>query len=296
MIKTIQVEVRNPRIYLDENLTYTRATTYGSGSTQSEMHVTLLRHRTGTGLRFPCIVWIGGGGWATADHNNHIPELVGFAEAGYVVASVQYRLAGEARFPAGLEDVKACIRFLRANAEEFCIDPERIGVWGESAGGHYAALVATTGDNKVFDKGVFLDQSSAVQAAVCWYPPVNFKSMAEQLAARAEAKGQPKDTTGKPDMVTLLLNGNPLLCEDKVAFANPLTYLTKNAPPTLIMHGTADNTVPIEQGELLHDALEAAGIPVTMYKIEGAPHASLEFYQPETKKIVLEFFDSILKK
>ncbi len=296
MIQDIQIDVVRQRLYLDDNVTYGRAITYGSGSTMRDMRTTILRHRTGTGIKYPAIVWVGGGGWVTQDFNAHLAELVGFAEGGYVVALIEYRLAGECKFPAQLIDIKAAIRYLRAHAEELNIDADRIGVLGESAGGHLAALIGTTGETREFDQGEHLDQSSAVQAACCWYTPVDFKLMTEQLMEKDGENGVVHKEPIPPSVISILLGGDPLKNPELVARANPLTYAGENTPPFCLMHGTKDPVVPIAQSEMLHNELEAKGVPVSLYRIQGAPHASIHFYQPKTKEIVLKFFDSVLKK
>ena len=227
MIQDIQIDVVRQRLYLDDNVTYGRAITYGSGSTMRDMRTTILRHRIGTGIKYPAIVWVGGGGWVTQDFNAHLAELVGFAEGGYVVALIEYRLAGECKFPAQLIDIKAAIRYLRAHAEELNIDADRIGVLGESAGAHLAALIGTTGETREFDQGEHLDQSSAVQAACCWYTPVDFKLMTEQLMAKDRENGVVHEEPIPPSVVSILLGGDPLKNPELVARANPLTYASE---------------------------------------------------------------------
>ncbi len=295
MIKDIKVDIIRQRLYLDDNVTYGRAVTYGSGSTMTDLKMTMLRYKKGSGT-YPAIVWLCGGGWVTQDFNAHVPELIAYAQAGYLVASVQYRLAGECRFPAQLNDIKAAIRYLRAHAKQLDIDPERIGVMGESAGGHLASLIGSTGETREFDEGDYLDQSSAVQAACCLYPPVNFQSMFEVLNARKKVENSPLTGLDPLSVEAIFLRGGPFNNPEMVKRTSPLTYLTENAPPYFIMHGTQDGTVPIAQGELLHNALEAKGVPVTMYRIQGAQHADIHFYQPKIKSLVIDFFDSVLKK
>lgn len=295
MIHDIQIDIVRQRLYLDDNVTYGRAGTYGSGSTMTDMKLTMLRHRAGSGT-YPLILWLCGGGWVSQDFNAHVPELFEYARAGYLIASVQYRLAGECRFPAQINDIKAAIRYLRAHAKQLDIDPERIGVMGESAGGHLAALIGTTGETREFDQGEYMDQSSAVQAVCCYYPPVNFQSMFEALNAHKKVENSIYSGLQPLTPEAVFLKGSPLNSPEMVKCTSPLTYLTENTPPFLILHGTKDSTVPISQGELLHDTLTAKGVPVTMYRIMGAQHADIHFYQPKTKEIIIDFFDSVLKK
>ena len=217
-----------------------------------------------------------------------IPELVPYAHHGYIIASIQYRVSGEALFPAQIEDVKTAIRFLRAHAEKYHIDAERIGIMGESAGGHLAALAGTTGNVKELDKGEWLEQSSKVQAVVDWYGPTDFlqlsqfsDSVIKNLAASPEA---------------LLIGGRAQDNKEKSEKANPISYITGETPPFLILHGDSDRIVPFSQSEILYEALKGIGADVALYNLEGAGHATKEFFQPEIENIIINFFDRHLKK
>ena len=143
----------------------------------------------------PLIIWVHGGGWQNGSKDGCPPLRDGYTERGYAVASINYRLSGHAVFPAQIEDCKAAIRWLRAHAKEYNLDPQRFGVWGSSAGGHLVALIGTSGDVKEFDVGANLDQSSRVQAVCDYYGPTDFtvfvttpgyESHATRLIARGE--------------------------------------------------------------------------------------------------------------
>jgi acetyl esterase/lipase len=168
-------------------------------------------------------------------------------------------------------------------------------VLGESAGGHLAAFVGMTGKSDAFDEGDYTGTSSAVQAACCLYPPIDLKLMAEQIIERDRAENTVAQGQAYISPEAIMLGNDPLISPELVKKANPLTYLDNSAPPFAIFHGTKDRTVPIAQGEMLHDALVKNGTPVTMYRLKGATHASIEFFQPELKALVLGFFDSVLK-
>ncbi len=231
----------------------------------------------------PLIVWVHGGGWLAGSKDGGGPAL-SLVTRGYAVASINYRLSQHATFPAQIEDCKAAIRWLRANAKTYKLDPDHIGVWGASAGGHLVALLGTTGDVKELDgKAGNLDQSSKVQAVVDWFGPTDLTKM-----------GGSHD---RPDSPEAKLIGGPVQDnKDKSARANPINYVSKDAAPFLILHGDKDNTVPYGQSEMLVEALKKAGVEVTLKKIEGAGHGGPAFNTPENHKTIEEFFDRHLKK
>lgn len=231
---------------------------------------------------YPCIVWICGGGWQTMDRSAHLAYLSELARSGFVVASVEYRTTNEAVYPAQLTDVKAAIRYLRAHSKRYHIDTERFGVMGESAGGYLAAMAALV-DDPAYDVGEYTEYSSKVQAACPWYPPTDVSCIPYESAADAAAS-----------LESLLLGKNVMLHREEAAKICPVTYVTKDAPPFMIIHGTMDGTVPFVQGELLHDKLEEAGCDVKLIAIEGADHADIQFFQEETwRRIIGFFFDKL---
>ena len=214
----------------------------------------------------------------------HLAYLTELARCGFVVASVQYRTSNEAKFPAQLMDVKAAIRYLRAHAARYHLDPERMGVMGESAGGHLTAMAALTGKEKAFDQGDYPEYSSEVQAACPWYVPTDVTKMPVDI---------PRDMQAAPE--SLLIGMNAALHMEEALKACPVSYVTEDAPPFLILHGMNDHTVPFQQGEILHDALEAKGNDVTLLAIEEADHADRQFFQRQMWKIIEDFFAEKLK-
>jgi acetyl esterase/lipase len=216
----------------------------------------------------PLLVWIHGGAFLFGSKEGFPAEPVPlhFLLEGYAVASINYRLSSEAVFPAQLEDCKAAVRWLRAHAEEFGIDPDRIGVWGASAGGTLAALLGTTSEIRDFEVGENLGYSSRVQAVCDFFGPTDFLLM----DAHRLPDGQIHDAPDSPEskLVGGPIQDNP----DKVKRVNPVTYVDKNAPPFLIVHGTLDRLVPFHQSQLLAAALEAAGVSVTLHSVEGGGH------------------------
>ena len=228
----------------------------------------------------PLIVWIHGGGWEAGSKDR--PPALPLVADGYALASINYRLSQHAVFPAQIEDCKAAIRWLRANSKKYNYDPNRIGVFGASAGGHLVALLGTTADVKDFDNcGGNADQSSGVQCCVDWFGPTDFMHIGNEL--------------DKPDSpVSKLLGGPVKEHKDLAAKASPVTYVNKNAAPFLIMHGDKDPLVPIHQSEELEAALKKAGVEVTFQAIAGAGHGfgakTIELAVP-----IREFFDKHLK-
>jgi len=183
---------------------------------------------------------------------------------GYAIASVSYRLSQQAIFPAQIEDCKAAIRWLRAHAEQYKLDPKRFGAWGASAGGHLVALLGTAGDMQEWDNGEYQDYSSQVQAICDWFGPTDFLRMNDVPGTMDH------DAPDSPE--SQLIGGAIQENEDKVAYANPITYITSDDPPFLIMHGKEDRTVIPQQSELLHQALQAADVESTLLIIKGTGH------------------------
>jgi acetyl esterase/lipase len=241
------------------------------------------------GLR-PLIVWVHGGGWRSGSKEN--PRLaLAMVSRGYAVASINYRLSHEATFPAQMQDVKAAIRWLRANASVYGLDPNRIGAWGSSAGGHLVALLGTSGGVALFDQGGGnYDQSSRVQAVVDFYGPIDFLQMDPMLGPGSRWHSAP----GSPE--SLLLGAPVLENPDKAAAASPLSYITPDDPPFLIVHGKQDRTVPYQQSVLFRDALRRAGVEATLILLPEAQHGGAAFNGPELLDQVADFFDRHLRQ
>lgn len=190
-------------------------------------------------------------------------------------------------FPAQIEDCKAAVRWLRANAEKYKIDPNRFAAWGESAGGHLVALLGTTGDEKEFDVGEHLKVSSRIQAVVDCFGPTDFLQMDEHRIQGGMVHSTPDSPEAK------LIGGPIAENKEKVARANPITYITKDDPPFLIIHGDADPLVPHHQSELLEAALKKASVPVSFYTVKGGGHGG--FQDLNVPRITKEFLDKYLK-
>ena len=234
------------------------------------------------GRDLPLIVWVHGGAFR-AGSKDRCPA-VPYLREGYAVASINYRLSQHAIFPAQIEDCKAAIRWLRANAAKHGIDPQRIGVWGSSAGGHLVAMLGTAGDVKEFEIGENLHVSSRVQAVCDWFGPTDF--------TRMNKAGSSMDHDAPDSPESQLIGGPVQQHKEKAARANPITFVSQNDPPFLIMHGDQDPLVPMNQSELLYGALKKAGVDVSFHVVKGAGHG---FGGPEINKRVRDFFGKHLK-
>lgn len=209
----------------------------------------------------------------------------------YVVASIQYRFSSQAKWPAQAYDVKAAIRFLRANAARYNLDPEHVGVGGDSAGGHLAAFVGTSGDAKEMEgdlgnPGI----STRVQAVVDWFGPTDLTLLGKQAKPGGFIQ---HDAADSPE--SLLVGGPIQEKKDIAATANPITYIHGDEPPFLIMHGDNDMLVPWGQSDILAKALIDAGNDVTMKTLHGAGHEDPEFHMRESHWLVLPFLELHLK-
>jgi acetyl esterase/lipase len=225
----------------------------------------------------PLVLYIHGGGWMGGHTRNSgaladFPKvLAALAAEGFTVASLEYRLSGEARFPAQLQDSNAALRFLRAHAGDYKIDPARVGLWGGSAGGHLAALTGVTCRNADLDPAAGKD--ACVQAVVTWYGVYDFKGM-----------------TGKPtgdDAGKQLLGCTGPCSDDKLAMVSPSTYIDAKDPPFLLIHGDQDKTVPVEQSHIGEALLRKAGVPVETIYIAGVDHSFIGATPAATREATL---------
>lgn len=216
----------------------------------------------------PMVLWLHGGGWFTGDRTL-APDLAQHVAAtGCAVASIEYRLSGQALFPAQLHDIRAAIRFLRVHAGQFGVDPGAVGIWGSSAGGHLAALAGLTGH---LDRlpGEEDEGGASVQAVAESYGPADLTAGAD--AAETPLPGA--EGAGTPE--ARLIGGVPAQYPDRARQASPLHWVTAAAPPFQISHGTGDVLVSSHQSERLHEALIAAGAASELYLVEGYKHGFL---------------------
>ena len=235
----------------------------------------------------PLIVYVHGGGWrAGSKQDVPIGKLL---DKGFAIASVDYRLSPQAAFPAQVHDIKAAIRFLRANAGVFHINTSKIAIIGSSAGGHLAALVGVTNGNKELEGkvGEHLDQSSDVQVIVSYYGASNLETILSQST--------PKGLEYRIPALKLLLGDSLDKKPELAKLASPVAHLDKKDPPLLLIHGDADPQMPPQQSQELAKAYEALGLPVTLIVIPGSKHGGKEFYDDERTAVVAKFLDKVLR-
>jgi acetyl esterase/lipase len=240
-------------------------------------------------IPMPTVVFVHGGGWEIGEKDTPdeiAPEMI---RRGYVVASINYRLAPQSRWPAQIEDVKCAIRYLRAEAGTYHLDAERIGVWGSSAGGHLAALLGLTDSRAGFDgQGGYPDQSSRVQAVVDLYGPADLPALTKTGSDRMVETMQRVFGAGGKMPVELLQQ------------ASPVAYVSSAAPPFLILQGDKDTMVPASQSEELYRRLRAAGVPATLVLVRNGDHGFVPAGGPvspsqaERTRLIADFFDRYL--
>jgi acetyl esterase/lipase len=240
---------------------------------------------------WPLVIYVHGGGWETSDKGEATGffKLTGMQDQGFLLASIDYRLAPKYKFPRQIQDVKCAVRYFRAHAAEYNLDPNKIGLWGGSAGGHLVALAGTSDSSAGWDVGEYLDQSSRVQAVVDMFGPTDLTRGSAKAGIQAQLQ---KDVFGSTS------DSDPIL-----AAASPVTYVTADDPPFLILQGDADMLVPLEQSQILYDKLHAAGVPSELIVVRFAGHGFQQVGNKEIRpslvklgKEVVMFFTQYLKQ
>ena len=233
----------------------------------------------------PAIIYIHGGGWVGGSYKS--APIVHLAQTGYFAASIEYRLDNVAKWPAQIEDCKLGVRWLRANAARYHVDPNRIGAWGDSAGGHLVACLGTMADVKEYEgDGGFPGTSSAVQAVIDYYGPTDFTHPA------------PGIYTPKAIELTLGLFGVPFAQNTALwKSGSPLFYVKAGDPPMLLVHGDSDDLVPLAQSTVFDAALTRAGVPHQFLIVKNAGHgfAVVDPSHPEVYQTVDAFLAKYLK-
>jgi acetyl esterase/lipase len=243
----------------------------------------IVRPRTATNEKRPAVVLIHGGGFRRGTRESYLPVAARLAERGYVAATISYRLAPRHQFPAAVEDVKAAVRFLRANAQRFDIDPERIGAMGGSAGGHLALFLGLTGGVAALEgSGPNLEQSSRVSCVVNYYGPTDFTQSYAKSVDAAE-------------VLPLFLGGDLAHARAAHQRSSPLNWVTPDAAPTLSIHGTSDAYVAYEHSVWLTERLLAAGVPAELETISGAGHGFKGADADRAEQRAFAFLDKYLK-
>jgi acetyl esterase/lipase len=259
--------------YMEEGIVYAKIG-------DRELHLNLYRPSKGEGP-FPAVVFVHGGGWRAGHRGHFSRQAMYLSSRGYVCACIEYRLSGEARFPAQIEDVKCAIRWMRSEgSKHFGADPGRIAVSGGSAGGHLALLAGTSGGAAELEgAGGWQDQSSAVQCVVAFNPAVAFP---DGMAS---------------DAVSAFLGGTRAEVPEQYRLATPATWLDEHDPPMLLLHGNADKTVPYSLSAEFVAKLKALGIQSELYTAEGKGHSWFSFppdFVPTTRALEA-FLEKYLK-
>lgn len=231
----------------------------GDGQERHRLDLYLPDHAAGKPL--PVLLWVHGGGWTNGDKANNVSPLPLLAK-GYAVVSANYRFSQQAIFPAQIHDCKAAVRWVRAHAADYNLDPDHIAAWGASSGGHLVALLGLTAGNEDLEGSVGpnVKSSSAVQCVVDECGPTDFL------------------TCGPWDTRTALLGGDAHAVPDQARRASPINYVSKDAPPFIILHGDSDPRVPIQQSQSLHDALQHAGVESTFLILPNTKHGGPAFH------------------
>jgi acetyl esterase/lipase len=271
---------------------------YASKSSAEKLDIYLPNSGTGP---FPVIVAIHGGAFKSGDKvSGETAPMLAALERGYAVVAVNYRLSGEAQFPAQINDIKTAIRFVKANASKYNLNENKIATWGGSAGGSLSALAGTSGGDKTLE-GAELgnsDKSSNVQAVVDWFGPIYFSTMDAEFAKLGvtPAMGTTSSATS-PESSYLGKTVGSAEAEDLVKKASPQTYISADDPAFFIQHGTVDKNIPITQSENFASKLKSVigENKVTFEKIEGASHGGTQFETTENINKVLNFLDKYLK-
>lgn len=264
----------------------------------SEMRLASGRDDEANTGKLPVLVWFNGAGWHKADKMIMAPELTFLADAGYAVAIIQYRGSEEACWPAQLIDCKTAVRFLRANAEKYNLDPERIGVLGRSAGGHLAAWMACNTDG--YDSDEWAGYSSHVSCAVDMFGPVDFPAWTQnylELFKDPNYRWHKLSQThnGVLNGVTDDMTAEQILELDRAA--SPIYQINEKMAPITILHGDEDPVVPTAISETFYQMLVDAGLEhqTELYIVKHGGHGTREFFQDSTKGIITAALDRYLK-
>jgi acetyl esterase/lipase len=247
---------------------------------------------------FPVLVWIHGGGWVQGDKATFKaqPMLEALLSRGYAVVSINYRLSGEAKFPAQIYDVKAAIRWIKANSTTYKFNPDKIGVWGSSAGGHLKVLLATTNNVASLENLTQgnASQSSKIQVAIDWFGPTDFLLM-DKMTVEQKCGAGTHNSASSPESA---LMGFPIQSQPQLtSVTNPAKYVSNDDPPMYIQHGRIDCTVPYNQSQLLYDSLitKKPKTEIKLKILEKSGHGGNEFETATNVKEMIDFLDIYLK-
>lgn len=279
--KILNVKLTQEKIKSIVNVTYSQPVSYFRKNIKLEMDI-LKPNREG---KYPTVLFVPGGSFAHSYKENYLQQRLEIAKAGYVVASMEYRTIPDGVFPQSLEDVKAAIRFLKANADEYGVDKGKIALMGESAGGYLAAMAGVTSGIADYDKGDNLSENSDVQAVVDIYGVTDFGEVDFEI--------EDIDECYKATFMSVKFWLNDV--RNNIESTNPISYISQKTPPFLLMHGDADTLVLPNQTEMLHKALIENGVDSKRYIVPGAGHSDEYWFQPEVTELILDFLNEKIK-
>ena len=238
--------------------------------------------------RPPLLLWVHGGAWEAGSKD--MAPSTPFVDAGYALASVDYRLSPVAQFPAQIHDIKAAIRFLRAIAPDYGYDAKAVGVMGSSAGGHLAALVGTTNGHAVLEGkvGTHLDEPSDVQVIVSYFGAYDFATILEQST--------PKGGEYLRSVIFEKLLGGHSERSEQARLASPVSHVAKDDPPLFMLHGDQDEDIPMQQARQFQNIYKEQGAEVEFHVLEGAGHGGDQFFNAERNRLVVDFLDKHLNR
>ena len=287
--KELEVPVKSPFTKTVPNIPYAQVAEEGQINRDLKMNILIPQ----TGKLMPVVVFVPGGRFLVVNNDSNIQNRLRLAESGYVVASIEYRLAPSSLYPAPVIDVKSAIRYLRANATLYSIDPDRVAVYGESAGGYMATFAGTTTGLNRFNEGAHLQYSSDVQAVIDLFGVTNLETIGANFS---EAQQQFHHQAPSPESLFLYgadaqenqgLYSNP----DKLKASNPISYISEKTPPFLIMHGGEDQIMSLTESQQLHQALTEQGIHSQFYFVKNAQHSGVVWEQDEIVHILIDFLN-----
>lgn len=282
----LSITVPCQRMNMPEDVQLIPDVNFGAGGGRT-LRLNIVRPKTLPDKPMPVLVFIYGGGWNSGNRNNCVPRMIQAAKLGYFCAGIEHRPASEAVFPAQIEDCKCAVRFLRAKAGEYRINPDSIGVWGGSSGGHLALLLGTLSDKNDFEgNGGWQEFSSRVQAVCAWCAPADL-------------------TQRNPNMLENLLRnflGGTYREKSKVyTQASPVSHVSKDDPPILLIHGENDTVVPISHAETMFKSSKKAGAEVKLIRVKNAGHnfdqdsRNMTPSMNDLNNTMYEFYDKHLK-
>lgn len=300
MKTVIHPRIQRGTLTLLDNITYSHAKQPDGSVLDLKLSI-LLHHgnqelRLASGLTtdvppepLPAIIWVPGGAWRGTDKNQSIAEMQFLAERGFALVSMYYRSSAQAHYPAQLIDVKTAVRFLRAHAEQYHIDPHRIGMIGRSAGGYLASMAAMNNDLGESDE--WSGYSSDIQACCDLFGPVDLSQLLQKTTAEVNS-GRSRWNSIKKSHEGALLGGSKETLPKRAYEASPIHYINDTMCPIAIFHGDQDPIVPLKISEDFYDAIVSAGLEshAEFYQVTGAGHGTREFFQDSTKQLIADFF------